>query len=158
MNRRLGGIVLCALLVVIVPSAEAERPRREQMRYSATDDNTYVVAGPLLVGQGAQAASYRFTLRGGERWVSVHLVDDSEEPVGGVIRQYVKTGDGGVGPVSYESRRAVTDIEFCGRTDGPQKVRRNLEITIVVFEGLCADGTPSLPTNGDIVVDFFRRR
>jgi hypothetical protein len=164
MKRRLG----VAVLAISVGAAAAAMPagagkaRRVLKPYSALDDNVSV-GGPEPVPVAGTADSdqvYDFDIRSKDGFVEVDLVDDTERPVAGIVSQWKKTGEvgggGGGAGGSVESYRAVTYVRFCGETTKPVKLKPKLDVRVIVHEGTCTDGTPSVPTEGDIVVDFYR--
>ena len=82
------------------------------------------------------------------------ISDDSEEDISGVIAQFIWDYNNGGTKVGH----AGTHVHFCGKTDKPVKVLPNIQVEIFLRKGTCQDGTPSLPTNGDILAEFSRRR
>ena len=164
MKNRFGVVVLAvtvALVAISVP-AGAGKVRRILKPYSALDDNIHA-GGPEpapVVGTGSSDEVYDFDIRPGDKFVEVDLVDDSERPVAGIVSQWKKTGEigggGGGASGSVESYRAVTYVRFCGETTRPVKLKPKLDVRVIVHEGTCTDGTPSVPTEGTIVVDFSR--
>lgn len=156
MRSRLVSLIALAVLVGTAATGAAALPRRDMLGYSATDDD-FTVGAPeeqAVVGTGNMETQYEFDLRKGEKSVSVMILDDSERPVSGVVTQWVRTGGNAAGPGSAGTYEAVTWQRFCTRTAAPVPVKPKLRVRIIVMEGTCMDGTPSLPTTGDIVVDF----
>ncbi len=145
--------VLIAVLSAAVP-AGAARSRRAMLRYELTDAGASFGA-PGHPGFGAydRSGAYEFPLRRGETAVSVMVLDDTERSVAGVVVQW--TTDSQMGGASFG--HAVTYEKFCGRTDAPVPVAPDLTVQVLLQKGACEDGTPSLPTAGEIVVDFHRR-
>lgn len=159
MRTRLVSLLALAALVGTAATSAAALSRRAMLGYAATDDN-FVVGAPqeqAVVGTGNMETQYEFDLRKGEKSVSVMILDDSERPVSGVVTQWVRTGGNEAGPASAGTYEAVTWHRFCTRTEAPVPVKPKLRVRIIVMEGTCMDGTPSLPTSGDIVMDFHRR-
>ena len=159
MNAKKVSLMLAGALLVAVPGAGAGEPREAQLAYKVTDDNRSV-GGPEPV----QVANFRyleqtyeFSLRKGERFVTVDLVDDSEKPVAGVVSQWVEDSRTGQDGNYASTGHAVTYVRFCGETAEPVKLKKKLDVVVMVNSGTCADGTPSAPTNGDIVANFFKK-
>ncbi|HYP24348.1 MAG TPA: hypothetical protein VEV43_12310 [Actinomycetota bacterium] len=151
---RTKALVSTAVLLVLstaVPG-EAARPRRDMARYHYSDNNHHFGGPQVGFGTWDPADSYAFDLRKGERSVSVMVLDDRERPVAATVVQIQWDGDYGSARVGH----AVTHEEFCGRTAAPVPVVPDLPVEIFLQKGVCDDGTPSLPTEGDIVVDFHR--
>lgn len=157
MKGRIGvaTLAIAAIAISALPTqAAAPRARKAQMPYKI-DDVNHGVGGPGFYSHTwEEEQAYAFPIRRGERYVSVNVVDDSEEMVAGTIVQFVWTqvSDGA------KTGESVTNVPFCGRTDKPVKVKPNIQVEIFLKKGTCDDGTPSLPTNGDIVVEFTRSR
>lgn len=145
-------VAAVACVAATVP-AQAAKPRREITRYEATDTTYGVGAGEYSAGAGTTDAGYYFQARDDERTISVMLLDDRDQPVSGVVAQYEFEGGNGTAGLGRE----VTFAKFCGRTEKPVKIDPDLFIKIIVEKGACEDGTPSVPTSGDIVVDFHRK-
>jgi hypothetical protein len=97
--------------------------------------------------------SYEFSLKKGETSVSVMVLDDREAPVAGVVVQWTTDLEAGGASVGH----AVTYQKFCEKTDAPVPVVPDAPVEILLKKGTCEDGTPSVPTSGDIVVDFHRK-
>ncbi len=141
-------------------AAEARKPRRATLPYALTDENVAIgLPGP---GPGPEVtdseAEYEFHLAKGERWVSVTILDDSEGPVAGLVSQWVTDSTSSAGGGSATTRHPVQVVHFCTETPAPVRVKPDIPIEISIKDGTCEDGTPSVPTSGDIVVDFFRGR
>lgn len=158
MRSRLVSLFVLVAVVATAAIGAAAQPRREMLRYTATDDN-FTVAAPQeyqVVGTGDPEANYDFEIRSGDKAVSVMILDDSERPVSGIVTQWKPDGTTAAGPATAMSYHAVTWQRFCTRTAAPVALKPKLSVRILVMEGTCKDGTPSLPTTGDIVVDFHR--
>lgn len=158
MKARLVTLFVVLAAVATASAGVAGQPRREMLRYSATDDN-FTVGAPAeeaVVGTGDMEAQYDFEIRKGDKAVSVLILDDSERPVSGIVTQWERDGGTEAGPASTASYHAVTWQRFCTKTDAPVELKPKLPVRIIVMEGTCKDGTPSIPTEGDIVVDFHR--
>ena len=156
MKARVVSLFVVAAVVATAAIGVAAQPRREMRRYTATDDN-FTVGAPeehAVVGTGDPEANYDFEIRKGDKAVSVMILDDSERPVSGIVTQWERDGNTEAGPATATSYHAVTWQRFCSRTTAPVELKPKLPVRIIVMEGMCKDGTPSLPTTGDIVVDF----
>ncbi len=132
--------------------AGAARPRRDMLPYHYSDENHHVGAPGFGAGAWNTEDAYVFHLRKGEKAVSAMVLDDSERPVAAAVAQIRWDADYGNASVGHFE----TFSEFCGQTEAPVPVSPDLQIEIFVQKGTCEDGTPSLPTEGDIVVDFHR--
>ena len=158
MGARLVSLLALAALVGTAATGAAALPRRDMLGYSATDDN-FTVGAPeehAVAGTGDAEMQYDFDLRKGEKSVTVMILDDSERPVSGVVTQWERDGGQEAGPASASTYHAVTWQRFCSRTEAPVPVKPKFPVRIIVMEGTCMDGTPSVPTTGDIVVDFHK--
>lgn len=144
-------VVLIALLSGAVP-VDAARPRRAMRSYHYTHLNHHVGAPGTGAGVWDQREAYTFELQKGERSIDVMVLDDNERPVSAAIVQIEWDYHQGGASVGH----SVTHEEFCGRTEAPVELVPDLEIQIFLQKGVCDDGTPSLPTTGDIVVDFYK--
>ncbi|HEX2295958.1 MAG TPA: hypothetical protein VHN37_11690 [Actinomycetota bacterium] len=132
---------------------EAARPRRAMLPYHYTDQNHHFGGPQVGFGVWNTDHAYAFDLRKGETEVSVMVLDDREGPVSATlvqIRWDYQQGGASIG-------HAETYAQFCGKTASPVPVVPDLPVEIFLKKGTCEDGTPSLPTEGDIVVDFHRR-
>jgi hypothetical protein len=156
-------MAVCALLATLALASspvEAAKPRRARGNYVFSPADNFAVGGPGPVPTAFTSDSsktYTFDLRKGERYVSVSLVDEGEGDVAGSVSQWVMDkwyGDeGGTGA---GTGHAVTYVSFCNRTESPVKLKKKIEVEIMVVTGTCEDGTPSTPTNGSITLDFFK--
>ncbi len=161
MRAKATAVLVAGILLVTAAAAAGgtAEPRRATLPYAATDDN-FIVGGPedhAVVGTGASDAQYDFAVEKGEKSVEVFIQDDTELPVAGIVTQWKQTDHQQVGPASATSYEAVTWQRFCGQTDAPVPLKPKLDVRVIVMEGTCLDGTPSVPTNGEIVADFHRR-
>lgn len=149
-------IAMLAMVVAgtVVPHVEAAEARRAQVRYEMTDENHHVGVPGAGAGVWNTEDAYAFRLKKGEKFVSVDVVDDTEEPVAGVVVQIVWDYENGGAKVGH----AETYEHFCGETERLVRVIPKVQVEIFLKKGTCQDGTPSLPTNGDIVVDFHRTK
>jgi hypothetical protein len=158
MKARLVSSVALAAVVATAASGIAAQPRRAMLGYAATDDN-FTVGAPdeyTVVGTGDPEANYDFEILKGETSVTAMILDDSERPVSGIVTQWKPVGSQEAGPASATTYEAVTWKRFCEKTAEPVALKPKLPVRIIVMEGTCKDGTPSVPTTGDIVVDFHR--
>jgi hypothetical protein len=160
MRARLTAALAAAALVATAAGAGAQavEPRRATLPYAPTDDN-FTVGGPeqyLVVGTGDMNSQYDFPIAKGERSVEVFIQDDTEMPVSGIVTQWKKVDYQEAGPASATTYRAVTWQRFCGQTEAPVPLKPKFPVRIIVMEGTCLDGTPSVPTTGQIVADFHR--
>lgn len=160
MRARFTWILATAVLLLTAAAAAGApaEPRRATLPYAATDDN-FTVGGPenyAVVGTGDSNAQYDFPVKKGEKTVEVFIQDDTEMPVSGIVTQWKQVGHQAAGPASATTYEAVTWQRFCGQTDAPVPLKPKLDVRIIVTEGTCLDGTPSVPTTGEIVVDFHR--
>lgn len=149
--RALVMVAAVACLTLASP-ADAARPRREMLPYHYSDENHHVYVHGFGAGAWNTEDAYVFHLRKGEKAISVMVLDDNERPVQAAIVQIRWDAEYGNASVGH----AETWAEFCGQTEAPVPVVPDLQIEIFLQKGTCEDGTPSLPTEGDIVVDFHR--
>jgi hypothetical protein len=159
MKARLAPLLVVGMLVATAATGAATQPRRALLGYSATDDN-FTVGAPQeyqVVGTGDPEANYDFEIRKGEKFVTAMILDDSERPVSGIVTQWRPTDRREAGPASATTYEAVTWQRFCEKTDAPVALKPKYPVRIIVMEGTCMDGTPSVPTTGDIVVDFYSK-
>jgi hypothetical protein len=147
-------VVLVAGLSIsaAVPVEAAKLPRRALVPYHFTDQNHHFGGPGTGFGVWNTEDAYSFELRKGETAVDVMVLDDRERPVSAVVVQIQWDAQYGNATVGH----AVTHEELCGRTHAPIPVVPDLPVEIFLQKGVCDDGTPSLPTEGDIVVDFHR--
>ena len=148
-------VVLVASLCIsaAAPVEAAKLPRRALLPYHFSDQNHHFGGPGAGFGVWNTEDAYTFELRKGETAVDVMVLDDRERPVSAVVVQIQWDAQYGNASVGH----AATYQEFCGRTDAPVPVVPDLPVEIFLQKGVCEDGTPSLPTEGDIVVDFHRR-
>lgn len=159
MKPRLVPLLTAAVLIATAATGAATQPRRAMLGYAPTDDN-FMVGAPeeySVVGTGDPEANYDFEIRKGEKLVSAMILDDSERPVSGIVTQWQRTDGTEAGPASAAMYEAVTWQRFCEKTEAPVALKPKLPVRIIVMEGTCKDGTPSVPTTGDIVVDFYTK-
>lgn len=146
-------VAVAALVVFVAAPVDAARPpRRAMVPYHYSDQNHHVGGPNFGAGVWNTDDSYSFDLEKGEKAVKVMVLDDNERPVSAVIVQIQWDAEYGNATVGH----SVTHHEFCGKTDAPVAVVPDLPVEIFLRKGLCEDGTPSVPTEGDIVVDFRR--
>lgn len=153
---RVRALALAALVTCLwgAGPVEAARPRAAALRYDL-DDVGHSFGAPGHPGFGAydRSGAYEFPLRRGERAVSVMVLDDTERTVAGIVVQWVT--DSQTGHASFG--HAATYEKFCGRTAAPVEVDPDITVQVILQKGACEDGTPSVPTTGEILVDFHRR-
>lgn len=151
---RVRALVVAALVACFAAAVpvEAARPRRAMLPYHYTDRNQHIGGPGADAGHWEEEEAYAFRLRKGENAVSVMVLDDQEGPVRGTVVQIEWTYENGGTKIG----RFATHEPFCGRTEAPVPVYPDLQVEIFVQKGACDDGTPSLPTTGDVVVDFHR--
>lgn len=152
MRARAAVIAVAAACLASVPSADAAKPRRAMRPYEIEDVNYQFGAPGLGAGVWDTTYAYEFKPRKGEDAVSVMILDDREVEVSGVIVQWVTDFEAGGAGVGH----AETYVRFCTKTDAPVPVNPEIKVEILVQKGTCEDGTPSLPTAGDVIVDFHR--
>lgn len=144
MKKKLG-IILVALLVVALPaSASPSGDRTRTGKYNALVGRIDE-SGPSAEGSFSNAVT--FTLREGERYISVAIEDRTGLPVRAVV---VQKRVGSNGP-SY-----VVEQEICGRTKAPIRIRAGLDVSVLVQEGPCADGSLGGATFGIVRATFSR--
>ena len=151
-SRALVVAAIVGWLLAAVPVGAARPPRREMLPYHYSDQNHHVAVPGAGAGAWNTEDGYVFHLRKGEKAISAMVLDDNERPVAAAIVQIRWDADYGSASVGH----AETWAPFCGQTEAPVPVVPDLQIEIFVQKGTCEDGTPSLPTEGDIVVDFHR--
>ncbi|MFN2589066.1 MAG: hypothetical protein ABR613_13250 [Actinomycetota bacterium] len=153
MRLRAAVTVAVVLTALTIAPAGAAKPRRALLPYELEDVNHGVGLPGHQAGVYDTEYAYAFDLRKGETAVSVMVLDDREGDVSAVIAQWVT--DGSAGGASWG--HAATYHAFCTKTDAPVRVRPDLgRFEVLLQKGTCGDGTPSVPTTGDIVVDFHR--
>jgi hypothetical protein len=150
--RALVVAVVALSLSAAVPVEAAKPPRRAMLPYHYTDQNHHFGGPGTGFGVWNTDDSYSFDLQKGETSVDVMVLDDRERPVSGVVVQIQWDSQYGNATVGH----SVTNQEFCGKTTSPVPVVPDLPVEIFLRKGLCEDGTPSVPTEGDIVVGFHR--
>jgi hypothetical protein len=150
--RALFVAAIAAGLSAAVPVDAAKLPRRVIVPYHYTDENHHVGGPGFGAGSWNTEDAYVFHLRKGEKSVSAMVLDDNERAVSAVIAQIQWDADYGNASVGH----FVTHEEFCSRTEAPVPVVPDLQVEIFLQKGVCEDGTPSVPMEGDIVVDFHR--
>ncbi|MDQ3982992.1 MAG: hypothetical protein M3271_09980 [Actinomycetota bacterium] len=136
-----------------VASVQAAAPRRAMLPYDLRDVNHHFAVPGAGFGVWDTQDAYQFSLNKGEKAVSVMILDDREGPVAGVVVQWTTDLEAGGALVGH----AMTWERFCTETDAPVRVVPDAPVEIILKKGTCEDGTPSLPTTGDIVVDFHRK-
>ena len=145
-------VVASLCIYAAAPVEAAKPPRRALLPYHFSDQNHHFGGPGVGFGAWNTEDSYSFELRKGEKAVDVMVLDDRERPVSAVVVQIQWDAQYGNATVGH----AVTHHEFCERTNAPVPVVPDLPVEIFLRKGVCDDGTPSLPTEGDIVVDFHR--
>lgn len=150
--RALFVAAVAASLAAPVPADAAKLPRRDMLPYHYMDQNHHFGGPGFGAGAWNTEDAYVFHLRKGEKAVSAMVLDDNERAVSAVIVQIQWDADYGHASVGH----AVTYHEFCSRTEAPVPVVPDLQVEIFLRKGVCEDGTPSVPVEGDIVVDFHR--
>lgn len=156
--RLTAALTACALVATGAGAgARVPEPRRDTVPYAPTDDNFYVGGPQLVVGTGDLKAQYWFPVEKGEKTVDVFIQDDTEMPVSGVVTQWRPVGGQSAGPASATTYERLVWERFCTRTEVPIPVYAKYDVRVLITEGTCEDGTPSVPTTGLIVVDFHRR-
>lgn len=157
MKARLAPLLVVGILSATAATGAATESRRAMESYAPSDDN-FTVGAPAdeaVVGTGSVEGQYEFPIRKGEKFVSAMILDDSERPVSGIVTQWRPTDRSEAGPASATTYEAVTWQRFCEKTDAPVALKPKYPVRIIVMEGTCMDGTPSVPTTGDIVLDFY---
>ncbi len=149
----IAAVVLTALTMAPAGAGKAGKTRRAMLPYVLEDVNHGVGLPGHQAGAYMGEDSYAFELERGEKAVSVMVLDDQEGAVSAVIAQWVV--DGQAGNASYG--HAATYEAICTQTEAPVPVQPDIVVEVLLQKGTCEDGTPSLPTEGDIVVDFHRR-
>ena len=145
--------VVAALTAVSTAPVEAGKARRAMLPYALEDSNHGVSVPGHQAGIYDTEDAYVFALQRGENAISVMILDDTEGDVAAVIAQPVR--DGGAGPVSYGHWATYETI--CTESEAPIRIRPDLgRVDVMIQKGTCDDGTPSMPTSGDIVVDFHK--
>ena len=152
MRFRAGVVTVMVAALSTAAPVDAARPRREMIPYHYSDYNHHVSVPGFGAGSWDTEQAYAVNLRKGERSIDVMVLDDNERPVYGAIVQIEWDYQNGGASVGH----SVTHVEFCGATEAPVPVYPDLQVEIFLEKGTCEDGTPSLPTTGDIVVDFHR--
>ena len=151
--RAIVAAVVAGILVSGTSSIHAKPPRKAGLPYRMEDVNHHVAGPGFGGGVWNTEDAYEFPLRRRERFISVSISDDGEGPVAGVIVQWVTDIDAG----SASAGHAETYEHFCGATESPVRVRPRITVEILINKGTCQDGTPSLPTEGHIYAEFYRK-
>jgi hypothetical protein len=152
MRLRVVVVAMVVLTALSAVPAGAGKPRRAMLPYTLEDKNHGVSVPGHQAGAFDGEDAYVFALERGENAVSVMVLDDREGDVAAVIAQRVR--DGGVGGASYG--HFATYETICTETEAPVRVRPDIDVDVFLQKGTCDDGTPSMPTSGDIVVDFHK--
>lgn len=144
-HRRLAAMTAVALLAAVpIASATPDAERTKSGQY-------HVVAGsfnesdPSAEGEFSNAVT--FAPRAQERFVMVSIEDRSGFPTRALV---VQERQSAYGP------RYVLKKEICGSTDEPIAIRSQLEVTVLVQDGPCADGTTALATFGTVTATFTK--
>jgi hypothetical protein len=147
-------LLLATVGAIAVGPTHAAEPREAEIDYKAEDVNHHVAVPGTGAGVWDTEYAYEFTLRRGERFVSVEVFDESEGPVAGAVVQWVTDYESNGASIGH----AETFEQFCGKTKDPVRVIQKLPVEILLQKGTCQDGTPSVPTNGEIHMEFLRKR
>ena len=143
MNKVVIGVVGMVLLAVPASGSPAsERTKSGEYHVVAGELNE---SDPSLQGEFSNAVN--FTPRRGERFVEVDIDDRSGMPTRAIV---VQQKDTDTGP------RRVLEEEICGKTKSPIRIRTNLDVTVAVQDGPCADGTNAAATTGTVKATFSR--
>ena len=143
MNKVVIGVVGVLLLALPASGSPAsERTKSGEYHAVAGDLNE---SDPSLQGDFSNAVS--FAPRRGERFVEVAIEDRSGMPTRAIV---VQEKDTEMGP------RRVLEKEICGQTKSPIRIRTNLDVTVAVQDGPCADGTNAAATTGTVKATFSR--
>lgn len=144
-HRRLVALTAVALLTGLpIASATANAERTKSGQY-------HVVVGsinesdPSAEGEFSNAVT--FTPRAQETFVVVSIEDRSGLPTRALVVQERQSEHG---------PRYVLKKEICGSTDEPIAIRSQLEVTVLVQDGPCADGTTAVATFGTVTATFTR--
>jgi hypothetical protein len=143
MNKVVSGAV--GMLLLAVPasgSPVSERTKTGEYHVVAGDLDE---SDPSLQGEFSNAVS--FTPRRNEHFVEVAIDDRSGLSTRAIV---VQEKDTDMGP------RTVLKKEICGRSKSPIRIRTNLDVTVAVQDGPCADGTNAAATTGTVKATFSR--
>ncbi|MEA2453090.1 MAG: hypothetical protein QOG04_1800 [Actinomycetota bacterium] len=140
--RKTINIVLAGAILLAIPAvAGASRARSASGEYNTVTLNT----DELPSAQGRFSNGVSFPLKPGERFVSVVVTDEHADKVLAVVGQDLD-GDG----------VDDSEVEICGSSMSPIKVKPGFDVTVWVQEGTCEDGAPSTPTFGTVEATFTR--
>jgi hypothetical protein len=145
-------ILAMSVLAVAATPSGARPPRKAGLEYKIEDENHHVAGPNFNAGVWNEEDAYAFPVKKGERFISVSIADEREEPVHGVIVQWVWDYESDGAKVGH----AATHVSFCGETEKPVEIQPDITVEILLEKGTCQDGTPSLPTNGHIFAKFYR--
>ena len=136
-------VVTIAVLLVLGSLASADAAKKPRRKTRAAEA-TYIAPARLYwAPAGDNIGGARFPTGSGESYVSVHIADNSGQPVSASVGQDPE-GDGQV---------AVTD--FCTETEEPLPISPGLEVTVFVYAGPCTSPPgPAFATQGTIHVTF----
>ena len=152
--KTLSLLALAAVLTLTAVSVGAQGPRRAGSDYTYEDMNHHFGVPNGSAGGWDEDQAYAFRLKRGERYISVSVADDQEGPVAGAIVQWIWDFES----EGAKAGHAGTYVHFCGETEKPVKVLPDIQVEILLKKGTCQDGTPSVPTNGHIFMEFYKKR
>lgn len=141
MRRQLAVTIAVLLVLGSLASAEAaKKPRRKTRAAEAT----YIAPARLYwAPTGDNIGGAVFPTGTGESYVSVHVADNSGQPVSAAVGQ------------DPEGDSTVSTTAFCTQTEEPVPITPGLEVTVFVYAGPCtAPPGPALATQGTIHVTF----
>ena len=146
------GLIAGALLA---PSADAKKPKKAKPRVvSDTYDAPAIgIATPVASGGGSTCAGgnnvgcVEFPTTSKDKYVKIEVTDQSGQQAGGYLSQGDTDGDG-VGNLFGD---------FCGAHAAPVAITPGVPLKVSLYNGTCADGSPSTVTTGTVKATFTSR-
>lgn len=135
----------------MAPSADAKKKKPKPRVVSDTYDAPAVgVATPVVSGGasgctgGNNVGCVEFPTTAKDKFVMIEVTDASGQKAGGYVSQGDTNGDG------------VGDLfgDFCGAHAGPVAITPGIPLKVSLYNGTCADGSPSTVTTGTVKATF----
>lgn len=142
--RKIVAIAAACLFVasLIGPASGAPSDRKVTKQYTMA--NGMVVFDSAEAQWSVGTAWKIFRPEAGERFVSVSVSDEADQPVYGHIH------------LKPEADGKTKDVDFCNETTKPIRLGAAKKIDVAIFLGTCSDGTPSVVTEGTITATFSK--
>lgn len=135
----------------MAPSADAKKkkpkPRVVTDPYDAPSIGVIVPVGGGGISScsdGNNIGCAEFPTTAKDKFVKIEVTDQSGQKAGGYVSQGDTTGDG------------VGDLfgDFCGAHAAPVAITPGVPLKVSLYNGTCADGSPSTVTTGTIKATF----